>query len=69
MDKPLFSSDRSYRPDEIAAKLSIHICTVYRMVANIADPLPAYRIGGVLRIEGHELCKYLTAHRVKPEEE
>ncbi len=66
----LFDSGRSYRPDEIAKKLAIDICTVYRMIRDIDDPLPAYRpYGRALRVHGAEIVKYLERHKVKPEDE
>jgi len=66
----LFSPDRSYRPDEIAKKLSIDISTVYRMIRSIEDPLPAFRLcGRALRVEGVEIIRYLNRHKVKPEDE
>lgn len=66
----LFRSDRSYRPDEIAAKLSVDICTVYRMIRDINDPLPAFRPHGrALRVEGAELIRYLQRRKVQPENE
>lgn len=66
----LFRSDRSYRPDEIAQKLSVDVCTVYRMIRDIDDPLPAFRPHGrALRVEGSELIRYLQRRKVKPEYE
>lgn len=66
----LFRSDRSYRPDEIAQKLSVDVCTVYRMIRDIDDPLPAFRPHGrALRVEGAELIRYLQRRKVKPEYE
>jgi excisionase family DNA binding protein len=69
----MFRSDRSYRPDEIAEKLQIDVRTVYRMIRDIVDPLPAYRPcgrgGRALRVEGAELIRYLERRKVRPEEE
>jgi excisionase family DNA binding protein len=66
----LFRPDRSYRPDEIAQKLSVDVCTVYRMIRDINDPLPAFRPHGrALRVEGAELIRYLDRRKVKPENE
>lgn len=68
MSEALFSPSRSYRPDEIASKLAVDICTVYRMIRNIDDPLPAFRPAGrTLRVEGRELIRYLERRKVKPE--
>ncbi|MCD8479315.1 MAG: helix-turn-helix domain-containing protein [Candidatus Cloacimonetes bacterium] len=66
----LFRGDRSYRPDEIAEKLKVDICTVYRMIRDIDDPLPAFRPHGrALRVEGAELIRYLERRKVRPEDE
>ena len=63
--------DRYYRPDEIAAVLNVARSTVYRMIRDIADPLPAYRINdkGPLRVHGKDINKYLVSHKVRPEYE
>ena len=63
--------DRYYRPDEIAAVLNVARSTVYRMIRDIADPLPAYRINdkGPLRVHGKDINKYLESHKVRPEYE
>ena len=64
-------AERYYRPDEIADLLSVDRCTVYRMIKDLNDPLPAMRIGGKgsLRVHGKDLAKWLEEHKVKPEEE
>lgn len=70
MDEKLFHAGRSYRPDEIAQKLAVDICTVYRMIRDIDDPLPAFRLRGrVLRVEGRELIQYLERRKVNPADE
>ena len=63
--------DRYYRPDEIADVLNVARSTVYRMIRDIADPLPAYRINdkGPLRVHGKDINKYLESHKVRPEYE
>ncbi len=63
--------DRYYRPDEIADVLNVARSTVYRMIRDIADPLPAYRINdkGPLRVHGKDINKYLVSHKVRPEYE
>ena len=63
--------DRYYRPDEIADVLNVARSTVYRMIRDIADPLPAYRINdkGPLRVPGKDINKYLVSHKVRPEYE
>lgn len=64
----IFNSERCYRPDEIADKLSVDISTVYRLIKDIDDPLPAYRLknNGQLRVHGQELNAYLNNHKVYP---
>ena len=64
-------NDRYYRPDEIADMLNVDRSTVYRMIRDIADPLPAYRINdkGPLRVHGKDINKYLESHKVRPEYE
>ncbi len=64
----IFSSDRCYRPDEIADKLHVDVCTVYRMIKDIDDPLPAFRLNtnGQLRVYGRDLNSYLENHKVDP---
>jgi excisionase family DNA binding protein len=63
--------DRYYRPDEIATLLRVDRSTVYRMIRNIGDPLPAVRINdkGPLRVHGKDVNKYLESHKVQPEYE
>lgn len=64
-------NDRYYRPDEIADLLKVDRSTVYRMIRDIADPLPAYRINekGPLRVQGKDINTYLESHKVRPEYE
>ena len=64
-------NDRYYRPDEIADILNVDRSTVYRMIRDIADPLPAYRINekGPLRVHGKDINMYLETHKVRPEYE
>lgn len=66
----IFNPDRSYRPDEIAIKLAISLRTVYRMIRDVNDPLPAVRVmGRSLRVEGRDLIRYLERRKVRPEDE
>lgn len=66
----LFSPDRCYRPYEVARTLNISKKTVYRMIADVKDPLPAFRPDGKqLRISGKVLNSYVESHRVVPENE
>lgn len=65
------NTERYYRPDEIAEMLNVDRSTVYRLVKDVNDPLPAVRIGGngPYRVHGADLQEWLGKHRVKPEEE
>jgi len=66
----LFSPSRCYRPDEIAHTLGLSTRTVYRLINDIEDPLPAYRpTGTVLRVHGHDLIAWLDRRKVNPLEE
>lgn len=66
----LFDKGRCYRPDEVASKLGISKRSIYRMINDVADPLPAVRpCGNALRISGADVNAYLERHRVRPEEE
>lgn len=64
-------NDRYYRPDEIAEALKVDRTTVYRMIKDVLDPLPAYRVNdrGPLRVHGNDINKYLVKHKVQPENE
>jgi excisionase family DNA binding protein len=64
----MFRDDRCYRPDEVAEKLNIDKSTVYRMINDVEDPLPAYRLGTHLRIHGKELNAYLERRKVNTAE-
>jgi excisionase family DNA binding protein len=67
---PAFN-DRYYRPDEIAEALKVDRTTVYRMIKDVLDPLPAYRVNdrGPLRVHGNDINRYLEKHKVQPENE
>ena len=67
----MVSQDRYYRPDEIAKLLNVDKGTVYRMIRNIEDPLPALRLSnnGPLRVAGRDLQEWMEKHRVRPEDE
>ena len=67
----IFTEDRSYRPDEIAEKLNVDRSTIYRIIRQINNPLPAYRIKeqGQLRCFGRDINKYLENHKVAPHNE
>ena len=64
-------NDRYYRPDEIAEALGVDRSTVYRMIRDPLDPLPAYRLTdkGPLRVHGRDIIQYLEEHKVQPENE
>lgn len=63
-------TDRYYRPDEVAELLSVDKTTVYRMIRDIDDPLPAIKLVGdrCLRIPGQGLSEWLERRRVNPED-
>lgn len=65
----LFDDKRSYRPDEVADRIEVHVSTVYRMIRDIDDPLPAIRLGRQLRINGAEANRYFERKKVNPLEE
>ena len=72
MGTQLFNNDRSYRPDEIAKKWDVNVRTVYRMVKDIDDPLPAFRPNGkkgVIRVKGSVLNEWTEQNKVNPLEE
>jgi len=64
-------NDRYYRPDELAGILNVDRTTVYRMIRDVLDPLPAYRLTerGPLRVHGKDINAYLENHKVRPEYE
>ncbi len=64
-------NDRYYRPDEIAEALKVDRTTVYRMIKDVLDPLPAYRVNdrGPLRVHGNDINRYLEKHKVQPHNE
>ena len=64
-------NERYYRPDEIATELGVDRCTVYRMIRDVLDPLPAFRINkdGPLRVHGKDINQYLADHKVQPHNE
>lgn len=65
----MFKADRCYRPDEIASKLNIDRSTVYRLINEVGDPIPAYKLSGTgaLRALGSDLNEWLERRRVRPE--
>jgi len=65
----LFDDKRSYRPDEIAERIEVHISTVYRMINDIDNPLPAFRIKRQLRVNGAAANRYFEKQKVNPLEE
>ena len=53
-------------PTEVARRLGVSRRTVRRWVA--AGVLPAYRVGGVIRIHPEELARFLERSRTGPME-
>lgn len=66
MDKKNFEDDIYYYPYHIANKLNISIRTVYRMVNDVTNPLPAVRIRHSLRIRGKDINEYLERNKTDP---
>lgn len=66
----MVKTDRYYRPDEVAELLNVDKGTVYRMIRDTEDPLPAIKLTGDrhLRISGQELSEWLERRRVNPED-
>ena len=64
----IFDDKKCYTPSRIAEILDVDVCTIYRMVSSIDEPLPAIRLksNGQLRIHGLEINKYLEDHKVDP---
>lgn len=69
--EPLFKPDRCYRPDEVASILNVDISTVYRMIKNINNPLPAFKLKekGQIRLKGSEINEYIENQKIDPLEE
>jgi hypothetical protein len=68
----IFKDDRCYRPDEVAKILNIDTKSVYRLIRDPADPLPAFRTTkprGVLRLHGGKLNEYFEKNKIDPLEE
>lgn len=64
----VFNESRCYTPVRVAEMLSVDISTVYRLIRDMYDPLPAFRLktNGQLRVHGKEINKYLEEHKVDP---
>jgi len=64
----IFDEERCYSPVHVAEVLAIDTCTVYRMIRNIENPLPAFRLksNGQLRVHGKDLNEYLRKNKVDP---
>ena len=62
----VFNENRCYTPVRVAEMLSVDISTVYRLIRDIDDPLPAFRLKNneQLRVHGKEINKYLEDHKV-----
>lgn len=68
MKDMMFNEKRCYRPDEVAAKLGVSKVTIYRMINDIDDPLPAFKIkrNGQIRMYGKALNNYFYEHTIRP---
>lgn len=64
--KEMFDEARYYRADEIARMLSVSKRTVYRMMNDIDNPLPASRVRGCLRVKGTAINEYLERNKKDP---
>jgi excisionase family DNA binding protein len=65
----MINTGRYYRPDEVAEILNVDKSSIYRMIKDIEDPLPAIKLnGGCLRIPGQELSEWLERRRVNSAE-
>ena len=51
-----------YRPDEIAKIMNVSKATVYRLINQIDDPLPAKKFKGFLRIKASEFDEWIERH-------
>lgn len=58
----------SYRLDQVAVILGVHVRTVRRRIKDLESPLRAFRTGrnGRLRIQGADLIEFIENHRVDP---
>jgi len=65
----LFKDERLYRPDEVAKRLNISIKSIYRMIKDVDDPLPAIKIKNIIRLPGNRLNEYIKRHTIKSWEE
>lgn len=64
----VFNENRCYTPVRVSEILSVDISTIYRIIRDIDDPLPAFRLktNGQLRVHGKELNSYFEDHKVDP---
>ena len=64
----IFNENRCYTPLRVSEILDVDISTIYRLIRDINDPIPAYRLktNGQLRVHGKEINKYLEDHKVDP---
>lgn len=49
--------------EQACEKLGISMATLYRYLGFEENPLPSYKIGGVLRIRADELNKWVESHK------
>lgn len=66
----MVNTERYYRPDEVAELLNVDRSTVYRMIKDIDNPLPALRLcgRGLYRIHGKDLEVWMEKNMVTPED-
>jgi len=64
----VFDDKKCYTPNRVAEILAVDISTVYRLIRDFDDPLPAFRLktNGQLRIHGNRANDYFDRHRVDP---
>ena len=67
----IFDDERNYYPFQVAEKLEVHISTIYRMIKDIDDPLPAFKLrrNGRLKLNGRKLNKFIKEHEINTLEE
>jgi len=51
--------------DQVCEKLGVSMATLYRYLGFEENPLPSYKIGGILRISEDELNKWVESHKIK----
>lgn len=49
--------------DQVCEKIGVSMATLYRYLDFEENPLPSYKIGGILRIKQEELNKWVESHK------